>query len=116
MNIEYIKCGDYYIPNLRLPPQPEEPLTKYGRMRLNFLKEYRADATSLYGIYTGGVETVVGLPVSVCYGLAVATLPAVASLSTVDFDKAHEKAGFSLIGTLFLSGLASVFVFLPLKR
>ncbi|MBR0172179.1 MAG: TnpV protein [Lachnospiraceae bacterium] len=41
MNIEYIKCGDYYIPNLRLPPQPEEPLTKYGRMRKNYLKEYR---------------------------------------------------------------------------
>ena len=41
MNIEYIKCGDYYIPNLRLPQQPEEPLTKYGRMRKNYLKEYR---------------------------------------------------------------------------
>lgn len=41
MNIEYIKCGDYYIPNLRLPPQPEEPHTKYGRMRKNYLKEYR---------------------------------------------------------------------------
>ena len=34
MNIEYIKCGEYYIPNLRLPPQPEEPLTKYGRRRI----------------------------------------------------------------------------------
>ena len=41
MELNYIKCGDYYIPDLRLPPQPEEPLTKYGRMRLNFLKEYR---------------------------------------------------------------------------
>ena len=47
MNIEYIKCGDYFIPNLRLPPQPEEPLTKYGRMRLNYLKKYRPATYSL---------------------------------------------------------------------
>ena len=29
------------ISNVRVPPQPEAPLMKYGRMRLKFLKEYR---------------------------------------------------------------------------
>ena len=31
--------GDYYIPNLALPKQEKIILNKYGRMRLNYLKE-----------------------------------------------------------------------------
>ena len=37
--IEYIKCGDYYIPDLKLPEQEVLPLGKYGRMRLKYLRE-----------------------------------------------------------------------------
>ena len=37
--IEYIKCGDYYIPDLKLPEQEVLPLGKFGRMRLKYLKE-----------------------------------------------------------------------------
>ena len=40
-NLIYTRNGDYLIPNLSLPPQPEKPLGKYGRMRRNYLKEYR---------------------------------------------------------------------------
>lgn len=36
--IEYIKVGDYYMPNLVLEKE-KIVLNKYGRMRLNFLKE-----------------------------------------------------------------------------
>ena len=39
--IEYIRHGDYYIPNLVLPKQKKIHLNKYGRMRLNYLKEYK---------------------------------------------------------------------------
>lgn len=39
--IEYVKQGDYYIPNLVLPKQRKIHLNKYGRMRLNYLKEYK---------------------------------------------------------------------------
>ena len=39
--IEYVRQGDYYIPNLRLSKQKEIQLNKYGRMRLNYLKEYK---------------------------------------------------------------------------
>ncbi len=46
---------------------------------INVLGSYSADATALYGIYTGSVESVVGVPVAVCYGLAVASIPHVAS-------------------------------------
>ena len=39
--IEYIRQGDYYIPNLVLPKQKKIHLNKYGRMRLNYLKEHK---------------------------------------------------------------------------
>lgn len=39
--IEYRLEGDYYIPNLTLPKQEKIILNKYGRMRLNYLKEHK---------------------------------------------------------------------------
>lgn len=47
MELEYVKCGDYYIPALMANEEQEEPLTKWGIMRRNFLKEHRP------GIYSG---------------------------------------------------------------
>lgn len=44
---------------------------------INLLNEYRADATSLYGLFSGVVMTVINLPVSLCYGIAVVAIPAV---------------------------------------
>ncbi len=38
--IEYRSVGDYYIPNLVLAKQKKIHLNKYGRMRLNYLKEH----------------------------------------------------------------------------
>ena len=37
--IEYHLEGDYYIPNIVMPEQENITLNKYGRMRLNYLKE-----------------------------------------------------------------------------
>ncbi len=37
--IEYHLEGDYYIPNLVMPKQEKITLNKYGRMRLNYLKD-----------------------------------------------------------------------------
>ena len=39
--LTYTRCGDYYIPDLKLSKQPEAPIGKYGRMRQRYLKEYR---------------------------------------------------------------------------
>ena len=33
--------GDYLIPNLALPDEPEYQIGKYGRMRRSYLKEHR---------------------------------------------------------------------------
>ena len=37
MEIAYIKCGDYYIPDLTLPEEPR-PMGKWGRMHREYLK------------------------------------------------------------------------------
>lgn len=47
MEITYRQEGDYLIPNLEMPEEPEETLTKYGMLRRTFLKEHHS------GIYSG---------------------------------------------------------------
>ena len=37
----YRQEGDYHIPNLALPDEPEYQIGKYGRMRRSYLKEHR---------------------------------------------------------------------------
>ena len=39
--IQYQQNGDYLIPSLTLGEMPQTPLTKYGRMRKQFLQEHR---------------------------------------------------------------------------
>ena len=39
--LTYTRCGDSYIPDLKLSEQPETPIGKYGRMRQRYLKEHR---------------------------------------------------------------------------
>ena len=38
--ITYSKQGDYYLPNLTLPPQPELNIGMYGRKRKEFLEKH----------------------------------------------------------------------------
>ena len=42
MDIEYIKNGDYFIPNIVLSQSGNQPIGKYGRMRMKNLKEHRS--------------------------------------------------------------------------
>ena len=46
MNIEYVKKGNYLLPNLVLEEQNYEDIGKYGRLRLEYLKEHKK------GLYT----------------------------------------------------------------
>ena len=45
MKLEYTKYGDYYLPNIVISEESKETkgkdIGKYGRLRLNFLKEYK---------------------------------------------------------------------------
>lgn len=38
-NLTYTRCGDYFIPDIRLSHVSDKPLGKYGRMRRVFLAE-----------------------------------------------------------------------------
>lgn len=42
----YTQAGDYLIPDISLPDAPAYPIGKYGRMRVEYLKEHRP------GLYT----------------------------------------------------------------
>lgn len=44
--ITYHKEVEYWIPNLYLPKQPNGHIRKYGRLRLNYLKDFKR------GLYT----------------------------------------------------------------
>ena len=44
--IHYTLHGDYYFPDLELPEVSRQAIGHYGRMRLNYLREYRP------GLYT----------------------------------------------------------------
>lgn len=39
MNLTYIECGDYLIPDIRLANTEKQVLGKYGRMRRAFLEQ-----------------------------------------------------------------------------
>lgn len=39
--ISYTLIGDYYVPNLVLKQEEKVILNKYGRLRLNYLKEHK---------------------------------------------------------------------------
>ena len=40
MKIQYIRVGDYYIPDLTLPEQ-NRPIGKWGRMHRDYLREHK---------------------------------------------------------------------------
>ena len=41
MNLNYVSCGDYFIPALKLNDADLPPLGKYGRFRKSYLLEHR---------------------------------------------------------------------------
>ena len=68
---------------------------------------YATDAVTLYGLFAGGAVTVINLPVSVCYGIAAASVPAVARAS------ARRNKGDSPKKRIFFSLLITLAVALP---
>ena len=56
--IEYVRQGDYYIPNLVLPKQKKIHLNKYGRMRLNYLKEHKEAEYTIMSMENTGINHV----------------------------------------------------------
>jgi len=64
---------------------------------INKLSDYTPDATALYGIYSGVVAAIVGVPVSVAYGVAVASVPALSGGDDVKIADCMRFTGFIAI-------------------
>lgn len=80
---------------------------------VNIIKGYSDDATGLYGLYSGVAVTVVGLPVAICYGIAVVAVPAVSGAS----GKIKKQNSFKTLFLTFAVSLlctAACFVFASL--
>lgn len=78
---------------------------------VNMLSRYTDNATALYGIYSGGANTVINLPASVCYGLAAAVIPAVATLYGVGkFKDAEKRVTFALKCTMYVAVPSALFL------
>ena len=41
IELDYVKVGDYYLPDLTAEPRPDRSLGKYGLMRRRYLQEHR---------------------------------------------------------------------------
>ncbi len=39
MNIQYVRSGDYYVPNLKLPEETR-PIGKWGKMHRRYMEEH----------------------------------------------------------------------------
>ena len=42
IELDYVKVGDYYLPDLTIEPPSDRSLGKYGLLRLRYLKEHRS--------------------------------------------------------------------------
>lgn len=73
---------------------------------VRLLKGYADNAVALYGLFSGGAVTIINLPVSVCYGVAVASVPAIAR-AAVKGTGTRKKLLYSLGLTLALSILSA---------
>ncbi len=71
------------------------------------LGAYADNAVTLYGLFSGGAVTVINLPVSVCYGIAAASVPsvaaAVARAKTGEQTSPRKRIGYALFVTVAIS-------------
>lgn len=89
------------------------PLSKTvdGFMVINLLNVDKAHATALYGLYSGAAESVISLPVALCYSFAVVAVPEISA------DKNNLSKRFDAVYYTLAVGAISGFltyVFAPL--
>ncbi len=76
------------------------------------LGAYADDAVTLFGLFSGGAITVINLPVSVCYGIAAASIPAVARASASKEESPRKRIVFALFVTLAVAAPSAVGLYL----
>ena len=73
-------------------------------LAVRLMRAYATDAVALYGLFSGGAVTMINLPVSIAYGIAVSSVPSVAKAQT---RKERKKRIFFALGLTAVLGLAS---------
>ena len=69
-------------------------------------------AVTLYGLFSGGAISLINLPASVCYGLAVAVVPAVSScFARGDEEEGRRRALYALALTVGLAAPCALVLF-----
>lgn len=69
-------------------------------------------AVTLYGLFSGGALSLVNLPASVCYGMAVAVVPAVsACFARGEEEEGRRRALYALVLTVALAAPCAVVLF-----
>jgi stage V sporulation protein B len=81
---------------------------------VRLMQKYAENAVTLYGLFSGGAVTLVNLPVSVCYGIAAAGVPAL-SAAFADKGNARKKMLFALFLTVAISLPCAVGLFVLAK-
>lgn len=84
---------------------------------INLIGKYSLRAAALYGLYTGSVESVIGVPVALCYGAAISALPQISSAAAKnDCKSAKSKIVEAIAVTIFPASLFSavIAIFSPL--
>lgn len=78
---------------------------------VNLIGKYSDRATALYGVYTGGVESVIGVPIALCYGAAAAALPQIsAAAAKSDRSESKEKTVEAIALTAISAAIFSAFI------
>lgn len=90
------------------------PLSKVADsfLMVNMMSGRVENPTALYGLFSGVAQTVIGLPVAVCYGISAVAIPVLSSSNTENKNKNAVKA---ILLTLIASVPCALFcaVFAP---
>ncbi len=82
---------------------------------LNVLNGYLTNATSLYGLYSGAVESLVGVPVSILYSIAVTAVPVLSKEREEKYKKIKKPILLTLICSIIFAVLFYLFSSLAVK-
>ena len=80
-------------------------------LSVRLLSAYAPDPVALYGLFSGGAVTVINLPVSVCYGIAAASIPAVATAAATGAN-VKKRVFYALLITVAVALPAALGLYL----
>lgn len=119
-NLHFLYQKSHFLSDCKIIIKTTFPITLIGIMiplsqvfdsflTINILSKYLENATSLFGILSGVVMTIINLPVSVCYGLATVAIPLISGSKN---EKNTKKKSYKiLLLTLAFSVPSAIFLF-----